>query len=48
MPWMGSEPTIPASDREKTLHALDRSATVTGSLISIIIISIIGGVGLSP
>jgi hypothetical protein len=27
---MGSDPTIPASKRPKTVHALDRSATVTG------------------
>jgi hypothetical protein len=27
---MGFEPTIPASERAKTGHALDRSATVTG------------------
>jgi hypothetical protein len=26
----GFEPTIPASERAKTVHALDRSATVTG------------------
>jgi hypothetical protein len=30
MPWMEFEPTIPASERAKTVHALDRSATVTG------------------
>jgi hypothetical protein len=24
------EPTVPASERAKTVHALDRSATVTG------------------
>jgi hypothetical protein len=30
MPWVGLEPTIPASERAKTVHALDRSATVTG------------------
>jgi hypothetical protein len=30
MPWVGFEPTIPASEREKTVHALDRAATVTG------------------
>jgi hypothetical protein len=28
---MGFEPPIPASERAKTVHALDRSATVTGS-----------------
>jgi hypothetical protein len=27
---MGFETTIPASERAKTVHALDRSATVTG------------------
>jgi hypothetical protein len=32
MPCVGFEPTIPASERAKTVHALDRSATVTGSL----------------
>jgi hypothetical protein len=26
MPFMGFEPTIPASERAKTVHALDRSA----------------------
>jgi hypothetical protein len=31
MPWLGFEPTIPASERAKTVHALDCSATVTGS-----------------
>jgi hypothetical protein len=30
MPWVGFEPTIPASERSKTVHALERSATVTG------------------
>jgi hypothetical protein len=30
MPCVGFEPTIPASERAKTVHALDRSATVTG------------------
>jgi hypothetical protein len=32
MPWVGFELTIPASERAKTLHGLDRSATVTGEL----------------
>jgi hypothetical protein len=32
MPLVGCEPTIPASKRAKTVHALDRSATVTGQL----------------
>jgi hypothetical protein len=30
MPWVGFEPTIPASEQAKTVHALDHSATVTG------------------
>jgi hypothetical protein len=30
MLWVRFEPTIPGSDRAKTVHALDRSATVTG------------------
>jgi hypothetical protein len=30
MPWVGFEHTIPASERAKTVHALDRSATVAG------------------
>jgi hypothetical protein len=29
MPSVGFEPTIAASERAKTVHALDRSATVT-------------------
>jgi hypothetical protein len=30
MPWVGFELTVPASERAKTVHALDRSASVTG------------------
>jgi hypothetical protein len=30
MPWVGFEPTIPASERVKTVHVSDRAATVTG------------------
>jgi hypothetical protein len=30
MPWVGFEPTIPESERAKTVHALDCAATVTG------------------
>jgi hypothetical protein len=30
MTYVGFEPTIPASERGKTVHALDRSPTVTG------------------
>jgi hypothetical protein len=32
MPCVGFEHTTPASERLKTVHALDRSATVTGSV----------------
>jgi hypothetical protein len=31
MPQVGLEPTITASERAKTVHALDRAATVIGS-----------------
>jgi hypothetical protein len=30
MPWVGLKPTIPASERAKTFHALDCAATVIG------------------
>jgi hypothetical protein len=30
MPYVGFEPTFPASERAKTVYALDRAATVTG------------------
>jgi hypothetical protein len=30
MPWVGFESTIPVSEQAKTVHALDRLATVTG------------------
>jgi hypothetical protein len=33
MPSVGFEPAILASERAKTVHALDCSATVTGSLL---------------
>jgi hypothetical protein len=29
---VGFEPTIPASEQAKTVHALDRAATVTGNI----------------
>jgi hypothetical protein len=32
MPQVGLEPTIPALERAKTGHALDRAATVFGTL----------------
>jgi hypothetical protein len=32
MPWVGLELTIVASERAKTVHALDSSATVTGDI----------------
>jgi hypothetical protein len=31
MPWVEFEPTVPASKRAETVHALDHSATVTGT-----------------
>jgi hypothetical protein len=31
MPRVGFEPTIPAFERAKTVHALDRAATVIGN-----------------
>jgi hypothetical protein len=31
MPQVGLEPTIPAFERVKTVHALDRAATVIGT-----------------
>jgi hypothetical protein len=34
MPEAGFEPTITASEIAKTVHALDRSATVTGTFRS--------------
>jgi hypothetical protein len=30
MPWVGFETTFPTFEREKTVHALDRAATVIG------------------
>jgi hypothetical protein len=33
MPEAGFEPTITASARAKTVHALDRAATVTGYML---------------
>jgi hypothetical protein len=35
MPCVGFEPTIPASEQAKTVHILDRLATVTGSFSSV-------------
>jgi hypothetical protein len=32
MPRVGSEPTIPVFERAKTIHALERTATVIGRL----------------
>jgi hypothetical protein len=33
MPRVGFEPTIPVSDRAKTVHIVDRAATVIGELV---------------
>jgi hypothetical protein len=32
MPWLGFEPTIPAFEWAKTVHVLDRAASVIGKL----------------
>jgi hypothetical protein len=40
MPWVRFEPTIPASERAKTVHALNRSATVTGQIFVTVEISV--------
>jgi hypothetical protein len=37
MPCVEFEPTIPASEQTKTVHALDCSATVTGNANNILI-----------
>jgi hypothetical protein len=34
MPWVGFEPTIPASERAKKVHDLDRAASMTGVFYS--------------
>jgi hypothetical protein len=38
---VGFEPTIPAFEREKTVHALDRAATVIGIEINIDVNSVL-------
>jgi hypothetical protein len=53
MPSIGFEHTIPASERAKTVHALDCSATVTGislHYITLIVFALsnIGIVGSNP
>jgi hypothetical protein len=35
MPYVEFEPTVPVSERAKTVHALDRSATVTGYVLGV-------------
>jgi hypothetical protein len=44
MPWAGFETAITASERLKTIHDLDRSATTTG-LTEIITRKLAGGKG---
>jgi hypothetical protein len=34
MPQVAFDPTIPVFERAKTVHALDRAATVIGSVVS--------------
>jgi hypothetical protein len=38
MPWVGFEPTIPASRQAKTAHPLDHAATVTRSSIALFLV----------
>jgi hypothetical protein len=33
MPWGRFEPTVPVFEQAKTVHALDRAATVIGSIV---------------
>jgi hypothetical protein len=40
MPCVGFESMIPASERVKTVHALDRSATVTGIYLWLLSINV--------
>jgi hypothetical protein len=39
MPWVGFESMIPASERAKTVHVLDRSATVIGPFTVFFLVS---------
>jgi hypothetical protein len=45
MPRVGFEPTIPVFERAKTVHALDRSATVVGGFCTYKYINMINVVG---
>jgi hypothetical protein len=36
MPEVGLEPTIPAFERARTIHALDRTATVIGNFFILV------------
>jgi hypothetical protein len=38
MIWVEFEPTIPASERVKTVHALDRAATVAGQNVYLMLL----------
>jgi hypothetical protein len=44
MPQVGFQPTVPASERAKTVHALDHSATVTASVLERRYISLMCGI----
>jgi hypothetical protein len=41
MPRVGFEPTIPVGERQNTLHALDRAATVI-SMFEVIFAKLVG------
>jgi hypothetical protein len=38
IPGVGFEPTIPASEGAKTVHALDRAATVIGKVPNMVVV----------
>jgi hypothetical protein len=40
MPWVGFEPTIPVFERTKTVHALNRAATVIGGKTCLVLYKI--------
>jgi hypothetical protein len=47
MPRVGLEPTIPAFERTKTVHALDRAATVIAASVINFVLYVGAKLGLS-
>jgi hypothetical protein len=43
MPWVGFEPTTPVFERAKTVHALDRAATVIGIRVLVSVAVLVNG-----